>query len=89
MIWELVPVSKLSLGTIDQMYLGFRLGIARKIGELPIILDESFAYYDNDRLENVLKTLSNLNRQIVILTCSDREKGILDNLKSDYNYLEV
>ena len=88
-IGELVPVSKLSLGTIDQMYLGFRLGISKKIGELPIILDESFAYYDNERLRNVITTLKGLKRQIVILTCSNREKEILEDLKIDYNYLKI
>lgn len=88
-VGELVPVNKLSLGTIDQMYLGFRLGISKKIGELPIILDESFAYYDDERLENILKTLSNVDRQIIILTCSDREKNILENLKISYNYVEI
>lgn len=88
-VGELVPVSKLSLGTIDQMYLGFRLGISKKLGELPIILDESFAYYDNDRLKNVLKTLSGVNRQIIIMTCSDREKKILEDLNVDYNFMEV
>lgn len=88
-VGELVPVSKLSLGTIDQMYLGFRLGISKKMGELPIILDESFAYYDNDRLKNVLKTLSKVERQIVIMTCSDREKEMLKELGIDYNYMEI
>ena len=88
-IGELVPISKLSLGTIDQMYLGFRLGISKKIGDLPIFLDESFAYYDDERLENTLKTLLKLNKQIIIMTCSDREKNILDKLKEKYNYIEV
>ena len=88
-IGELVPISKLSMGTIDQMYLGFRMGISKKFGDLPIILDESFAYYDDERLENTLKTLLKLNKQIIIMTCSDREKNILDKLKEKYNYLEV
>ena len=88
-VGELVPISKLSMGTIDQMYLGFRMGISKKFGDLPIILDESFAYYDDERLENTLNTLLKLNKQIIIMTCSDREKNILDKLKEKYNYLEV
>lgn len=56
---------------------------------MPIILDESFAYYDNDRLENLLNSFKNIKKQIIILTCSDREKKILNKLKINYNYLEM
>lgn len=86
---EIVPVSKLSLGTIDQIYLGFRLGVANKIKELPIILDESFAFYDDSRLTNILDVLSNADRQIFILTCSNREKSILNKLNLDCNFIEI
>lgn len=88
-IGEIVPISKLSMGTIDQMYLGFRMGISKKFGDLPIVLDESFAYYDDERLENTLKTLLKLKRQIIIMTCSNREKEILEKLNEKYNYIEV
>ena len=38
--------------------------------KLPIILDESFAYFDNSRLENILKYLNGElnNHQTIILT---------------------
>ena len=71
------------------MYLGFRLGLAKKIGDIPIILDESFAYYDNERLENLLNSFKNINKQIIILTCSDREKKLLEELKINYNYIKM
>ncbi|MBQ9314570.1 MAG: AAA family ATPase [Clostridia bacterium] len=89
LVGELVPISKLSMGTIDQMYLGFRFGISEKMGDIPIILDESFAYYDNERLENFIGSLKNSHKQIIILTCSNREKEILNKLKMNYKYLEV
>lgn len=88
-VGELVQVNKLSMGTMDQMYLGFRLGISKKLETLPIILDESFAYYDNERLKNILETLGGINRQVIVMTCSDREKNILQDLKIKYNYLEI
>ena len=88
-VGELVPISKLSLGTIDQMYLGFRLGLSEKMGNIPIILDESFAYYDTDRLKNILATFAHFNKQIMIFTCSTREKELLEKLKIKYNYLEM
>ena len=52
----------------------------------PIILDEAFAYYDEERLENILKYLNEefKNEQIIILTCTNREKDILNNLKIEY-----
>ena len=58
-----IPVSKLSIGTIDQLYLSLRLSMAEELSKesLPIILDEAFAYYDEERLENILEYI---NKQI-------------------------
>lgn len=54
---------------------------------MPIILDETFAYFDKKRLENVLKFLySNYeNKQIIILTCTEREKETLKDMNLSYN----
>lgn len=89
---EYVSVDKLSVGTIDQLYLAFRLSIIKEISEekIPIILDEAFAYYDEKRLENILKYLSEkIDNQIVIFTCTQREKNILNKLNINYNYNEL
>ena len=89
---EYVSVDKLSVGTIDQLYLAFRLSIIKEISEekIPIILDEAFAYYDEKRLENILKYLSEkINNQIIIFTCTQREKNILNRLNINYNYNEI
>lgn len=89
---EYVGVDKLSVGTIDQLYLAFRLSIIKEISEekIPIILDEAFAYYDEKRLENILKYLSEkIDNQIVIFTCTQREKKILDQLKINYNFINL
>lgn len=88
---ENITIDKLSIGTIDQMYLGFRFAIAEKIENAPIFLDEAFAYYDEERLENILNVLSEKSRtnQIFIMTCSDREKRILDKLRIKYNEIEM
>ena len=79
---EIVTLDKLSVGTIDQIYLGFRLAILNKLSNVPLILDEAFAYYDDERLMNILKTLEriSLDKQIIIFTCSQREKEILDKM---------
>ena len=89
---EYVGADKLSVGTIDQLYLAFRLSIIKEISEekIPIILDEAFAYYDEKRLENILKYLSEkIDNQIVIFTCTQREKNILNKLNINYNYNEI
>ena len=59
--------------------------------KLPIILDEAFAYYDEERLENILKYINKKynNHQIIILTCTDREKEILEKNNIGYNYIKL
>lgn len=88
-----IPASRLSVGTIDQMYLSLRLSALNEVSDenMPIILDEVFAYFDNDRLTNILRYIQNnfKDNQIIIFTCSDREKITLDNLKIDYNLINL
>ena len=86
-------VSKLSVGTIEQLYLALRLSMVEDLSEekMPIILDEAFAYYDKDRLENILKYLEDRfkNNQIIIFTCTNREKEILEKLNIEFNFIEI
>ena len=88
-----VPASKLSIGTIDQLYLSLRLSMIDELSEenLPIILDEAFAYYDTERLTNILKYLDEKYKthQIILFTCTNREKEILEKIKVHYNLIEL
>lgn len=88
-----IPASRLSVGTIDQMYISLRLSALNEITNetMPIILDEAFAYFDDDRLCNMLKYLKNNfeSNQIIIFTCSKREKQILDKLNIEYNIINL
>lgn len=88
-----IPVGLLSIGTIDQLYLSLRLGAAAQISNenLPIILDEAFAYYDTERLKNILEFLNEeyANRQIIVLTCTNRERDILEESNIEYNFIEL
>lgn len=90
---EYVSAEKLSGGTIEQLYLSLRLSMVKEISNenMPIILDEAFAYYDDERLENTLKFLiDNFNEnQIILFTCTNREKQILDKINIDYKLLEL
>ena len=77
-----VPAERLSTGTIDQLYLSLRFSIFSEISneKMPIILDEAFAYYDEERLKNILKFLNEEfpNNQIIIFTCTNREIDIIN-----------
>lgn len=88
-----VPVSRLSVGTIDQMYLSLRLSVLTEISNevMPIILDEAFAYFDDERLSNILKYIeSNFkNNQVIIFTCSNREVKVLESIKIEYNLINL
>ena len=90
---DYIDCNKLSIGTIDQLYLSLRLSSMNQISEekMPIILDEAFAYYDNERLENILKFINENYRenQVLIFTCSNREKEIMDRLNIEYNFVEL
>lgn len=90
---EYIPADRLSIGTIDQLYLSLRLSMAKEISEekMPIILDEAFAYFDDYRLENILKFLINelSENQVILFTCTKREKEILDKLNTEYNLIEL
>ena len=90
---EYVSCEKLSIGTIDQLYMSLRFGAIKELSSenMPIILDESFAYYDEERLENILKYInSEFNKnQIIIFTCTNREKEAFDKLNIEYNVIEL
>ena len=87
------PASKLSLGTIDQLYLSLRLSMVEELSEekMPIILDEVFAYYDDERLKNALLFLKEKcnKHQILIFSCTNREKELLEKLNIDFNYISL
>lgn len=90
---DYISAERLSTGTVDQLYLSLRLSMIDEISDesMPIILDEAFAYYDETRLENILKFLSDElgNHQLIIFTCTNREKNILDKIDVSYNLVEL
>lgn len=90
---EYINAENLSVGTIDQLYLSLRIAAIKEITKenMPIILDEAFAYYDDIRIENILKYLSEQykNRQVIIFTCTQREKECLEKNNIQYNLIEL
>lgn len=47
---------------------------------MPVILDDAFAFYDDKRLESVIKWLSRQKKQVIILSCHSREAKLLEHL---------
>lgn len=90
---EYIPASLLSIGTIDQLYLSLRLSMLDEISEekMPIILDEAFAYFDDERLKNSLLFLEQKSEehQIILFTCTKREKKILEEANIEYEWIEI
>ncbi len=90
---DYVPVTSLSVGTIDQLYFSLRLAALDNLTneKMPIILDETFAYYDDFRLENIFKYINEKfkDHQIIILTCTNREQEILKKLNINYNFINI
>ena len=91
---RLVPVEQVSSGTMDQIYLALRLAAAKLIqpeGDyMPLIFDDSFVLYGEDRLHTALKWLKKAYPgQIIIFTCHQREAQMLTANQMVYNYIEL
>lgn len=89
-----IDINSLSGGTLDQLYISVRLGFSSLISnnkKIPLILDDSFIQYDEERLEKSLEILDKEKnrRQIILFSCQKREKQILDKLGKEYNYIEI
>lgn len=81
-----IEVERLSRGTMEQIYFAIRMAatdLLRK-EEQPVILDDTFVYYDDVRLANTLKWLSDNKKQVLIFTCQKREEEILEKLGVKY-----
>jgi len=91
---EIVAISSLSGGTLDQLYISLRLGLSNLISsnkKIPLILDDSFIQYDEERLEKSLEILEKEKnrRQVILFTCQKREKELLNKLQIEYNNIEI
>lgn len=89
---KVVSMGNVSYATREQIYLSVRLAASKLLfpmEEMPIILDEAFAHYDDFRLEDTLLSLASMGTQIIIFTCTGREKEMLEKSGAKYNYIEL
>ena len=91
---KLVPLEQVSSGTADQIYLALRLAAAKFIqgneDRMPLIFDDSFVLYDDERLATALKWLPTAYQgQIIIFTCHKREERVLTEAGVDHHYIAI
>lgn len=89
---SLILASKLSKGTIEQIYMSLRLAAADIIFEKdkkPILLDDAFVMYDNKRMGNTIKFMAENMDQVILFSCHTREKVMADKLGIEYNFIRL
>lgn len=76
----LVAEEQVSRGTRAQIYLALRLAADSILleEEMPLILDDAFVFYDEERLTNTLKWLESTGRQVLIFSSHKREMEIME-----------
>jgi len=71
------PENVLSKGTVDQIYFALRVAMVQSMsrdGEsVPMVLDDPFANYDDERLRRAMKLLGSVaeSNQVLLFTCRD------------------
>lgn len=86
-----VAMEQVSRGTLEQIFFALRMAAAEVLyeEEYPVILDDTFAYYDDVRLEATLKWLAENRRQVLIFTCQKREEELLEKVGCPYAKIEI
>lgn len=77
---RVLGLHQVSGGTMQQIYFSLRMAAGEILSQgkvLPVILDETFAMYDDTRLEAALRWLRKSGRQVILFTCQKREREIL------------
>ena len=90
----MISVKDVSAGTADQVYLAMRLATIRFIvGEddaIPLVLDDSFALYDDERLRKSMRFIAdNYRGQVVIFSCQNREAEALKDEELPCNVIRM
>ena len=82
-----ISMDQVSRGTLEQICFAIRMAATNILHEeeCPVILDDAFGYYDDRRLKNTLKWLSENKRQVIILSCQKREMEALEEMECGYH----
>lgn len=77
-------VGELSRGTMEQLYLALILSLASVFGrdyQLPLIIDDGFTDFDNDRTKQAIQLLNDISTdiQVIYTTCDINIKDLIGN----------
>ena len=87
MVWDgnrKLRLFQVSAGCADQVYLSLRMALQDLFfteEQLPLLFDDAFVYFDNHRLERLLGYLKDMNRQVLIFSCHEREVHFFEKEK--------
>ncbi|MFV0363587.1 MAG: ATP-binding protein [Suipraeoptans sp.] len=86
-----VSLFNLSRGTVEQIYFSLRLAISRIVlkESIPLVFDDTFVYYDENRLKEVICFLPSLNKQVFLFTCHERESEILRENHIEFSEVKI
>lgn len=84
-------MNQLSQGALEQLHFALRMAAVRILYEedYPVILDDTFAYYDDVRMAQTLRWLDEQMGQVIVFTCQRREEEILKKNKIQYHKIEL
>lgn len=88
---ESLSIDKLSTGFYDQINFAIKFLINENKLDNFIIFDDAFINYDLERLRSALFFLLDLanDRQIIYLTCHNREEDVLKNENIEFNMIDL
>lgn len=88
---ESISIDKLSTGFYDQLNFALKFLINENKLDNFIIFDDAFINYDLDRLRLALFFLLDLanDRQIIYMTCHNREEEVLKSEAIDFNMIDL
>lgn len=78
---KLLGLEQISRGTMEQVYFALRMAAGEMLSggaPMPVILDDAFVMYDDERLARTLDWLRKSGRQVILFTCQSREKMLLE-----------
>ena len=84
MVWDgrrKLKLFQVSAGCADQVYLSLRMALQDLFfaeEQLPLLFDDAFVYFDAQRLERLLGYLKEMQRQVLIFSCHEREIQLLE-----------
>lgn len=81
---KILDITQVSRGTIEQIYFALRMAAGELLSQgepVPVILDEAFAMYDDNRLRQTLRWLKESRKQVLLFTCHRREGELLQQIE--------